>query len=151
MTGDQTLRLVIRADGRRDDKVRRRLELRPLRRRRVAGHGTAAERRAVKALQAHVELDALERRRAQSRVRRGRHGAVNVAASVSAAARRGRREIGGVGSRWRVLAAAHAAGGRALAEELLLELGVPVVLDVVVGSPRQLRRDDRPPASMSVR
>jgi hypothetical protein len=46
------------------------------------------------------------------------------------------------------LASAHAAGGRALAEELLLELGVPVVLDVIVCPSRQLRRDDRPPASM---
>jgi hypothetical protein len=31
------------------------------------------------------------------------------------------------------------------AEELLLQLGVPIVLDVVVGAPGQLRRDDRPP------
>ena len=30
--------------------------------------------------------------------------------------------------------------------ELLLELGVPVVLDVVVRPPGQLRCDDRPPA-----
>jgi hypothetical protein len=40
-------------------------------------------------------------------------------------------------------------GGRLQAmrmHELLLELGVPVILDVVVRPPRQLRRDDRPPA-----
>lgn len=30
--------------------------------------------------------------------------------------------------------------------ELLLELGVPVVLDVVVGPPRKVRSDDGPPA-----
>jgi hypothetical protein len=31
------------------------------------------------------------------------------------------------------------------AHELLLQLGVPIVLDVVVRPARQLRRDDRPP------
>jgi hypothetical protein len=41
-------------------------------------------------------------------------------------------------------------GGRLQAigkNELLLELGVPVVLDVVVRPPRELRRDHRPPAT----
>jgi hypothetical protein len=38
-----------------------------------------------------------------------------------------------------------AARRRTLAEELLLQLGVPVVLDVVVRPPRQLRSNDGPP------
>jgi hypothetical protein len=43
-------------------------------------------------------------------------------------------------------------GGRVQAigkHELLLELSVPVVLDVVVCPPWELRRDDRPPAISS--
>jgi len=44
-----------------------------------------------------------------------------------------------------ILVRPHAPRRRALPEELLLQLGVPVVLDVVVRSPRQLRCNDGPP------
>ena len=37
------------------------------------------------------------------------------------------------------------AGINALADELLAEMGIPVVLDLVVGSPRDPARYQRPP------
>jgi len=74
-------------------------------------------------------------------LRRGRRGAAaGVAAAAGAAhvaVRRGEIAIRLVRPR--------AAGRRALAEELLLQLGVPVVLDVVVRPPRQLRGNNGPP------
>jgi len=76
---------------------------------------------------------------------RGRRGGGAVVIDAAAGAAHVAGPRGEVG----ILVRPRAPRRRALSEELLLQLGVPVVLDVVVCSPRQLRCNDGPPEHMN--
>ena len=125
----------------------------------VEGGGAAASGRGLLLHAQREEVGRERRRRRRGRLllllhgRRRRYLQLGVAEHRAAGGRRPRRRRrrrrvrgrrGGVGSERLV-----GGGVDAAVPELLLDVRVPEVLDLVVGPPRQLRRDLRPPGQCS--